>query len=52
MMNKVDPMGKYHFDLTKADDVRALRLLLQLKKSDPTATISDVVFCKEVNVTP
>lgn len=48
IMSKGDPAGRYHFDLTKSDDVRALRLLLQLKKMDPTAKVSDVLYCREV----
>jgi len=47
MMNRTDPSGKYFFDLSKGDDQRALRMLLQLKKSDPNSFFDEVRYAEQ-----
>ena len=52
MMNRTDPGGRYWFDLAKKDDQRALRLLLQIKKTDPESYFDEVRFAEQCAATP
>ena len=51
MINRTDPGGRYWFDLTKTDDQRALRMVLQLKKTDPTANFQEVRYAEQCEMT-
>jgi len=52
MINRSEPGGKYWFDLSKSDDQRALRMVLQLKKADASAYFSEVRYAAQCDKQP
>ena len=52
MINRSEPGGKYWFDLSKTDDKRALRVVLDLKKRDVSVYFSDVRYAAQCDKQP
>jgi len=52
MINYADPAGKYWFDLGKASDRKALRVLTAIKRQDNTSTFEEVRYAAQPNLKP